>query len=110
MQAFRSKPEQRITLSLPLRSVSSLEDDVVGHLQLSATYTDDDCVNQGYLFALFCGLPQFFAFRPRLADLPSVPHALECFKDSTNLVTASPPSSAKKGYGSMSTKGEREEG
>ncbi|CAM9205590.1 unnamed protein product [Ectocarpus sp. 12 AP-2014] len=60
---FRSRPDETVTLWKPLRPVEasphkdSLDSNHdVGAVQIAITYYSDDCVDQGYTFAAFCGL------------------------------------------------------
>ncbi|CAN0112545.1 unnamed protein product [Pylaiella littoralis] len=65
MPAFRLKPDETVTLWKPLRPTEASSpallpsgydiDHGFGSIQISITYTDD-CVDQGYVFGLFCGL------------------------------------------------------
>ncbi|CAB1101730.1 unnamed protein product [Ectocarpus sp. CCAP 1310/34] len=66
LDAFRAQPEKRVELWLPLQPVNSGNDlRDYGSIQISIMYTDD-CVTQGYMFGLFCGLTL-----PRLSIHPS---------------------------------------
>ncbi|CAB1117892.1 unnamed protein product [Ectocarpus sp. CCAP 1310/34] len=56
MSTFRQQPDLRTTLWVPLRPVASHLEDPFGAVKIAATYHSKDCVPQGYLFALFCGL------------------------------------------------------
>ncbi|CAB1100431.1 unnamed protein product [Ectocarpus sp. CCAP 1310/34] len=60
---FRSRPDETVTLWKPLRPVEasphkdSLDSNHdVGAVQIAITYYSDDCVDEGYTFAAFCGL------------------------------------------------------
>ncbi|CBJ29616.1 hypothetical protein Esi_0154_0067 [Ectocarpus siliculosus] len=60
---FRSRPDETVTLWKSLRPVEasphkdSLDSNHdVGAVQIAITYYSDDCVDQGYTFAAFCGL------------------------------------------------------
>ncbi|CAM9224048.1 unnamed protein product [Ectocarpus fasciculatus] len=62
---FRLRPGEKVTLWRPLQSVGASTQDPIkndgdggsGEIQIAVTYNaDDDCVDQGYMYALFCGL------------------------------------------------------
>eukprot|EP00903_Cladosiphon_okamuranus_P005471 g5456.t1 len=57
VQAFRSQPEERVEVWLPLQPANPRQGDShdFGTMQVSCVYTDD-YVAQGYMFGLLCGL------------------------------------------------------
>ncbi|CAM9751413.1 unnamed protein product [Ascophyllum nodosum] len=62
MRTFRDLPDQSVSLWIPLRSAGADADQEHGSLHVSVTYSTHDCVAQGYIFGMFCGLaPTFFA-------------------------------------------------
>ncbi|CAM9526585.1 unnamed protein product [Ectocarpus sp. 12 AP-2014] len=60
----RLRPGEKVTLWRPLQSLGASTQDSIdndgdhgsGEIQIAVTYNTDDCVDQGYMYALFCGL------------------------------------------------------
>ncbi|CAM9971961.1 unnamed protein product [Laminaria digitata] len=94
MRTFRSQPEKRVTLWMPLRPIASNQGDDFGAIQIAVTYSDDYFA-EGYMFGLLCGLgplgplwlPSFFS-----DDIPSMlPSMVD--KNLSNRLRSSNPSS-----------------
>ncbi|CAM9794416.1 unnamed protein product [Ectocarpus sp. 4 AP-2014] len=60
----RLRPGEKVTLWRPLQSLGASTQNSIdndgdhgsGEIQIAVTYNTDDCVDQGYMYALFCGL------------------------------------------------------
>ncbi|CAM9342173.1 unnamed protein product [Ectocarpus sp. 8 AP-2014] len=60
----RLRPGEKVTLWRPLQPLGASTQDSIdndgdhgsGEIQIAVTYNTDDCVDQGYMYALFCGL------------------------------------------------------